>query len=119
MGLFKRIGRKVRKIGQKAIEQVSIGARKISKTAKRAQPILAKAGEIASVAGAITGQPEIVALGEGLGEASMVAGAVGQVADKTRGGVEKLRKKDTTEEGIGDIMQAGQEAYGFFGGKKF
>lgn len=115
MGLFKRIGRKVRKVGQKAIEQASIGARKISKTAKRAQPILAKAGQIAGVVGTITGQPEIVALGEGLGEASAVAGVVGASADKARGGIEKLRKMDTAKEGVSDIMEAGQTAYGAFG----
>lgn len=115
MGLFKRIGRKVRKIGQKAIEQASIGARKISKTAKRAQPYLAKAGEIASTVGAFTGQPELVGLGEGLTEASMVAGAVGQVAEKGRGGIEKLRSIDTAKQGVEEILGAGQEAYGMFG----
>lgn len=115
MGLFKRIGRKVRKIGQKAIEQASIGARKVAKTAKKVQPYLAKAGEIATTIGAVTGQPEIVALGEGLGEASMVAGAVGQVAEKGRGGIEKLRSMDTAKEGVQDILEAGQEGYGMFG----
>lgn len=115
MGLFKRIGRKVRKIGQKAIEQASIGARKVAKTAKRAQPILAKAGEIATVAGAITGQPEITALAQGLGEASVVAGGVAKVAEKGRGGIEKLRSMDTAKQGVEEILGAGQEAYGMFG----
>ena len=115
MGLFKRVARKVRKIGSKVIEQVSIGARKISKTARRAQPILAKAGQLATVVGAATGQPEIMAFGEGLGEASVIAGTVGKVADTTRSGVEKLRSMDTAKEGIKDLMGAGEEAYGMFG----
>lgn len=115
MGLFKRIGRKVRHIGQKVIEQASIGARKIAKTAKRAQPLLSKAGSIATMVGAVTGQPEIMALGQGLGEASIVAGQVGKVASASRAGVEKLRSMDTAKEGVSDLMGAGQEAYGMFG----
>lgn len=115
MGLFKRIARKVRNVGNKVVEQVSIGARKVAKTAKRAQPILAKAGKIANMVGAVTGQPEIMAFGQGLNEASVVAGTVGKVADTTRGGVEKLRSMDTAKEGMQDLMGAGQEAYGMFG----
>jgi methyl-accepting chemotaxis protein len=137
MGLFRRIGRGIRKVGAKALEQISVGARKISKTAKRAQPILAQAGEVATLAGAVTGQPEIAAFGETLGQASALAGAVGGTADLARsgiksatekakgtadlarGGIEKVRKLETAEEGINDIMQAGQKAYGFFGGTQF
>ena len=115
MGLFKRVARKVRNVGSKVIEQVSIGARKVAKTAKRAQPLLAKAGEIASVVGMATGQPEIIEFGQGLGKASDIAGKVGKVADTTRSGVEKLRSKDTAREGVEDLMGAGEEAYGMFG----
>lgn len=115
MGLFKRIGRTVRKVGQKAVEQASIGARKVAKTAKKIQPYLSKAGEIATMIGAATGQPELVGLGEGLGEASAVAGVVGGAAEQARGGIEKLRKMDTIKEGVSDIMQAGDTAYGAFG----
>lgn len=115
MGLFKRVARKVRHIGSKVIEQVSIGARKVAKTAKRAQPILATAGKIATMVGSATGQPEIIAVGEGLGEASVIAGTVGKVATTTRSGVEKLRSMDTAQEGVKDLMGAGQEAYGMFG----
>lgn len=115
MGLFKRISKGVRKVGQKAVEQASIGARKVAKTAKKIKPFLEKGAEIASMVGAVTGQPELVALGEGLGEVGQIAGTVGGAAEKARGGIEKLRKMDTIKEGVSDIMQAGDTAYGAFG----
>lgn len=114
MGLFKRIGKKVRKIGHRAINTISVGARKVSNTAKKIKPYLEKAGEIAEMVGVATGQPEILALGEGLAEGAQVAGVVSQVADKTRSGIEKVRKMDTAKDGVEELLGARDDAYGIF-----
>ena len=115
MGLFKRVSAKVRKVGQRGINQVSIGSRKLSNTVKKIQPFIAKAGKIANMIGVATGQPEIIALGEGLTGASAVASKVGKIAGSTHSGVEKLRKRHTAKEGAADIFTAAKEGYGMFG----
>lgn len=115
MGLFKRVASKVRKVGQRALNSASVGSRRVANTVKKIQPFIAKAGKIANLIGVATGQPEIIALGEGLQEASDVASRVGKIAGSTNAGIEKLRKRDTAKEGVGDIFTAGQQAYGMFG----
>jgi len=115
MGLFKRVAHKVRKVGQRALNTVSVGSRRVANTVKKIQPFIAKAGKIANMLGVATGQPEIIALGEGLQGASTVASKVGKIAEATNVGVEKLRKTNTAKEGVGDLLSVGKEAYGMFG----
>jgi len=111
MGLFRRIARKVRHVGQKAVNFASVGARKISHTAARAAPLIKKAGEITEVVGALTGQPEIVEFGQTLNQASSATQRVGKLAGVTHHGIEKLRHTKTATDGVSDLMHVGREIY--------
>lgn len=115
MGLFRRITSKVRKIGAKAIHGASVGARKVANSSRRVAPLVGKAGKVISMVGAATGQPEIAAVGSSLTAASDRISRVGNMASRAQSGVEKLRKMDTTKEGIEDLVGVGKQAYGEFG----
>jgi hypothetical protein len=49
-----------------------------------------------------------------LTEGAQVAGVVSQVADKTRSGIEKVRKMDTAKDGVEELLGARDDAYGIF-----
>jgi uncharacterized protein YjbJ (UPF0337 family) len=68
-------GRKLhpRKIGHRSLKKISLGSRSIQHGAKIT-------GKVLKVAGKITGQPELIAAGEGVQQAGKVAGKVGKVS---------------------------------------
>ena len=68
-------GRKIhaRKMGHRSLHKISLGSRAIQHGAK-------VGGKVLKVAGKITGQPELVAAGEGVQQAGKVAGKVGKVS---------------------------------------
>ena len=115
MGFFKRIGRKVRNVGQRAVHLASIGARKIANSASAIQPLLAKGGAILGTVGAITGQPELVALGGVAKAASIEAAAVSKFAGAGHAAIEKGRHRDG-KAGFDDLMKVGQDAKSHFSG---
>lgn len=115
MGFFKRIGRKVRNVGQRAVHLASIGARKVANTAAKLQPLLAKGGAVLGTVGAITGQPELVALGGAAKLASIEANAVSKFAGASHAAIEKGRHRDG-KAGFDDLMKVGQDAKSHFSG---
>ena len=62
-----------RKIGHRSLKKISLGSRSIQHGAKIT-------GKVLKVAGKITGQPELIAAGEGVQQAGKVAGKVGKVS---------------------------------------
>ena len=116
MGFFKRIQRKVRNVGSRAIKLASVGARKLSHTAGKLQPLLSKGGAILGTIGAATGQPELIALAGAAKAASIEAGAVSKIAGAGHAAIEKGRHKDA-QEGIKDLMAVGKDAHSFLSGQ--
>lgn len=68
-------GRKIRArhVGHRSLHKISLGSRHIQHGAKIT-------GKVLKVAGKLTGQPELVAAGQGVQDAGKVAGKVGQVS---------------------------------------
>lgn len=117
MGLFKRIARKVRNTGSRAIHLASVGARKISNSTKRAAPILAKAGAFISGVGTAVGVPQVAAIGAGLSELGAGAKVVSKIAGSTHSGIEKARRPESRGEGLGELMSVGRDTYDKYAGR--
>jgi uncharacterized protein YjbJ (UPF0337 family) len=64
---------RARRMGHRSLHKISLGSRSIQHGAKIT-------GKVLKVAGKITGQPELVAAGEGVQQAGKVAGKVNKVS---------------------------------------
>lgn len=102
MGFFKKIGHKfnlhhLKKIGKKATKTISVIGRKAGHT-------LQKVGGVAKTVGTLTGQPEIVALGEGASRVGDTALGASHALNKARKG--KLEK--ALDETVKTVHKAGK-----------
>ena len=87
MGL-KKIGRKFNVGGMKKIGKKSLGT--IGRIGKKGGRAVEVVGNVASVVGVATGQPELVAAGVGLSEVGKGSQKLGQVSrDFSKGRIEK------------------------------
>ena len=106
MGFFKKIGHKFKKgkhIGSKIGHGLAIGARKVGKTI---QKVAEKAGPLLQTLGTITGQPEILALGDMAQQASQ-AGEL--ISDVGRFGGSTLNAKGSLADKLTSSLEKKQE----------
>ena len=91
-----------------------VGLRKIKNVTNKITKHTSKAGKVLAIAGRITGQPELAAVGEGVMGASASASAVSNSAFNVSKGIEKVAQGDKS--GIGEAFEGGKQLRSQFQG---
>lgn len=103
---FKKIGhkfKKLKKLGSKIGHGISIGARKIGKTVKK---VAEKATPLIQTLGAVTGQPELLALADVAQQASQAGDLISDVG---RFGGSTLNAKGSLADKVTSSLEKKQE----------
>ena len=115
MGIFGKrggIARYFARVGRGTV----VGLRKIKNVTNKITKHTSKAGKVLAIAGRITGQPELAAVGEGVmgASASASASAVSNSAFNVSKGIEKVAQGDKS--GIGEAFEGGKQLRSQFQG---